>query len=110
MKTGDKIKRISCPFCSEKILADAKKCRFCGEWMHKKDINVTEVKTKKRNSKLLILIVIFIIGTIYYLIRYYNTINNSPTLNDEEGLRQTVNRQYLLLKSESGGTAKFRVV
>ena len=25
--------RIRCPFCSELILRDAKKCRFCGEWL-----------------------------------------------------------------------------
>lgn len=27
-----KEERIKCPYCSEPILADAKKCRFCGEW------------------------------------------------------------------------------
>lgn len=30
-----KEKRIKCPYCSELILADAKKCRFCGEWFTK---------------------------------------------------------------------------
>ncbi len=28
--------RIKCPHCFEKILADAKKCRFCGEWFEEK--------------------------------------------------------------------------
>lgn len=27
-----KEERIKCPYCSEQILADAKKCRFCREW------------------------------------------------------------------------------
>ena len=29
--------RIKCPYCSEQILADAVKCRFCGEWFKEKD-------------------------------------------------------------------------
>jgi hypothetical protein len=29
--------RIRCPYCSEQILADAVKCRFCGEWFKEKD-------------------------------------------------------------------------
>ena len=29
--------RIVCPFCAELILPDALKCRFCGEWLNKKD-------------------------------------------------------------------------
>jgi len=34
--------RIKCPYCSEQILQDAKKCRFCGEWFaekNKPDVN-----------------------------------------------------------------------
>ena len=30
-----KEKRIECPFCSELIFPDAKKCRFCKEWLKK---------------------------------------------------------------------------
>ena len=29
--------RIKCPYCSELILQDAKKCRFCGEWFTEKN-------------------------------------------------------------------------
>lgn len=29
--------RIKCPYCSEQILKDAKKCRFCGEWFVEKN-------------------------------------------------------------------------
>jgi len=37
-----KEERIKCPYCSELILRDAKKCRFCGEWFtdkNKTDLN-----------------------------------------------------------------------
>ncbi|HOH79763.1 MAG TPA: SUMF1/EgtB/PvdO family nonheme iron enzyme [Candidatus Cloacimonadota bacterium] len=30
--------RIKCPFCKEEIFADAQKCRFCGEWLHKASV------------------------------------------------------------------------
>ena len=30
-------KTIHCPFCDEEILADAKKCKHCGEWLSEED-------------------------------------------------------------------------
>ena len=36
--------RIKCPYCSELIIKDAKKCRFCGEWF--KETNKPEVNSK----------------------------------------------------------------
>jgi DNA-directed RNA polymerase subunit RPC12/RpoP len=35
--------RIKCPYCSEQILVDAVKCRFCGEWFKEK--NKPDVKS-----------------------------------------------------------------
>lgn len=32
-----------CPFCAEKILADALKCKHCGEWLNKQLIEVQKV-------------------------------------------------------------------
>ncbi len=39
----DKEKRIECPFCSELILPDAEKCRFCKEWISKCEEFIEEV-------------------------------------------------------------------
>lgn len=30
-------KTIHCPYCDEEILADAKKCKHCGEWLYEED-------------------------------------------------------------------------
>ena len=44
-----KEKRIKCPYCSEQILADVKKCRFCGEWFTKENkpaVNSSSITTQ----------------------------------------------------------------
>ena len=38
--------RIKCPYCSEQIIVDAKKCRFCGEWFTEKkkdDVDISKL-------------------------------------------------------------------
>lgn len=35
---------IKCPFCSEPILADAKKCKHCGEFLDKRKIGAAAVR------------------------------------------------------------------
>ena len=38
--------RVKCPFCRELILADAKKCRYCGEWLE----NVTTESASREET------------------------------------------------------------
>jgi hypothetical protein len=40
---------MKCPFCSEEIKEDAKKCRFCGEWLTK-DRNVYHATAEKKGK------------------------------------------------------------
>ncbi len=37
-----------CPFCSEEIKDDAKKCRFCGEWLEGTMVNIKKQLTPQR--------------------------------------------------------------
>jgi hypothetical protein len=46
-------KRIKCPYCSEQIIIDAKKCRFCGEWFTEKketDVDISKLLEPLRKT------------------------------------------------------------
>lgn len=34
---------VNCPYCAEKILADAKKCKHCGEWVSNERSDITAI-------------------------------------------------------------------
>ena len=45
--------RMKCPYCSEQIIVDAKKCRFCGEWFtdkKKPDVDIDKLLVPLRKS------------------------------------------------------------
>ena len=53
-----KEERINCPYCSELILQDARKCRFCGEWFTEKnkpdihsDLTVSELSQETQDKQ-----------------------------------------------------------
>ena len=39
-----------CPYCGEEIMADAQKCRHCGEWLDKPPIDNVEKPTAKKQK------------------------------------------------------------
>lgn len=44
----------NCPYCGEEIMADAKKCRHCGEWLN--EAKEPSPTTKKKPNKIIILV------------------------------------------------------
>ena len=62
-----------CPYCGEIIKSTAMKCKFCGEWLVKKENNnnniydaqVTE-ETQNTGWTIAVIVIIFIIGCFLY--------------------------------------------
>ncbi len=80
-------KRIPCPFCNELILPDAKKCRFCNEFLKssKKIINKNSFYNKKISIRLSYWL--WIISCIIFLISFsVISINSLPTLSEHFSL------------------------
>jgi len=72
--------RIACPFCSEKILSSAKKCRYCGEWLNKDStagIRPTKTKNKFSTKKIFFRVVILIL--FIFIIKIFITPNNNQS-------------------------------
>lgn len=63
-----------CPYCNEKILLKAKKCRYCGEWL---DENLKP--QKKSHKSLLFLIPCFIALLLILILLYNNSASGSAT-------------------------------
>lgn len=58
----------NCPFCGELILSIAKKCKYCGEFLHPKSMNLTK---RKKNMGGLITFAILVVAILFgYMYRY----------------------------------------
>lgn len=79
-----------CPYCLEKIRAEAIKCRYCEEWLNKDKKELSEIKDKpskfKKIKSLIARIILWSLIFYMWLIYAFSTLDRS-----EEALKETSN-------------------
>ena len=94
MNQEDQPKTKKCPFCAEEILADAVKCKHCGEWLDKPAIAMQRTKMIPQYSNAqapwrLVLLSILSLGIydIYWFFRNWKHLKSNKDLNISPGWR-----------------------
>lgn len=83
-------KKIKCPYCGEKILADARKCKHCGEWLYDEENDNNESYENEDSSNSSPLVWKLLIAIIIVIIAYF-------TMPSEQEQREKVNERLCVL-------------
>lgn len=71
---------MQCPFCNETINVNAKKCKYCGEWLVEKEPNFimslyskTKFNSEKKILAIILNILFIIMSTVFTIVFFVNT-------------------------------------